>query len=326
MRLSIIIALYNTEKFIRNCLNSVYDGSFLNAEEFEVIVINDGSTDGSVEIVKELMNTHQNILLLNKENGGQSSARNIGFSMASGDYLFCLDSDDFLDSFELKKSLDLCYRLKLDLLPVDSDKYDENYQKLLNKSPKYKASNKIISGGMLLTSGFIIGSMCKYIYRKEIVDNFELKLTEGIFHEDEEFVTKFISRSKRIYKVDSLVYHQVIRSESTTNKKSTEHRKRLLFDLITVILNLENYRSNFGVNSLESKGLKMKINQLLISILIRMRTENIEKKICSEIVCILNNKGLLPIKIGYSAFKFWPAVLIYNNKTLRNLYLFGWNS
>src|SRR5690606_24862994 len=84
MKLSIIIALYNTEKYIEKCIRSIYLNNTLSLNEFEVIVINDGSTDNSQIIVEDLKNDFTNIILINKENGGQSSARNIGFKIAKG--------------------------------------------------------------------------------------------------------------------------------------------------------------------------------------------------------------------------------------------------
>ena len=95
MRLSIIIPMYNAEKYIRRCVTSIYhQGLVLN--DFEVIVINDGSTDSSVQIIKNLCQVYTNLILINKENEGQGAARNLGIDMARGNYLFFIDSDDYL--------------------------------------------------------------------------------------------------------------------------------------------------------------------------------------------------------------------------------------
>ena len=85
MRLSIIIPMYNAENYIERCVNSVYRQG-LSLSDFEVIIINDGSTDNSAKIVGVLCQAYTNLFLLNKRNGGQGAARNIGIEKAKGDY------------------------------------------------------------------------------------------------------------------------------------------------------------------------------------------------------------------------------------------------
>lgn len=321
MKLSIIIALYNTDKYIAKCIESIYDKMELSDDEFEVVVINDGSTDRSASIVRSYFNKKKNLILLNKKNGGQSSARNLGFTVAKGKYFFCLDSDDFVDASKLKQALDLCIKLDLDLLPIDADKYDENYNKLNLNSPSYKSFTDITTGGEFMNSKLIIGSMCKYLYKREILENNNLKLTEGIFHEDEEFVTKFISHSKKIIKIDLLVYHQVIRSNSTMNSKSVKHREKLLYDLTTVVSNLDNYSCNFQDGSLENIGIRKKSNQILMSLFLRLKSESINKKTTIEILSKLKEFNLMPINLKYLSMKYWPIAIIFNNNILRKIYL-----
>src|SRR5690554_1450597 len=224
MNLSIIIALYNTEKYIRKCVESIYENNNLETTTFEVIVINDGSTDNSPNIVKELQEKYANLILLNKENGGQSSARNQGFKIAKGEYIFCLDSDDFINSYELVKALSFCKEKNLDLLPINLTKYNEDIEPLKTIKDNYEGLNQIINGGEFLNRYVIYGSMCRYIYKKSIMENNNLYLTEGIYHEDEEFVVKFISYCNTISYQNHLVYHQIVRNNSTTKNQDKAHR------------------------------------------------------------------------------------------------------
>src|SRR5690554_1785104 len=126
MKLTIIIALYNTEQYIEKCIRSVYLNNKLPLSNFEIIVINDGSTDKSQNIVENLQIEYSNIILINKENGGQSSARNRGFKIAKGKYIFCLDSDDFIVAPEMVEALSYCMEKNLDMLPLFYQRYTEN--------------------------------------------------------------------------------------------------------------------------------------------------------------------------------------------------------
>ena len=91
-KFSIIIPVYNTSKYLDRCLDSIFNQYYKN---YEVIIINDGSTDDSDIIIKNKIKTKKNVLYISKDNGGLSSARNAGVNVSSGEYLLFLDSDDY---------------------------------------------------------------------------------------------------------------------------------------------------------------------------------------------------------------------------------------
>lgn len=93
MKVSIIIPIYNTEKYLKRCLDSVFGQDYDN---IEVILVDDGSTDGSSDIIKEYLQQHNNAILIKQENGGVGAARNAGLAVATGEYLCFVDSDDFI--------------------------------------------------------------------------------------------------------------------------------------------------------------------------------------------------------------------------------------
>ncbi|MEI0606088.1 glycosyltransferase family 2 protein [Brachyspira pulli] len=92
---SIIIPVYNVSKYLRTCLDSVINQTY---KDLEIICINDGSTDDSLEILKEYSNKDNRIIIIDKKNAGVSAARNDGIEKSSGEYLFCMDSDDYIDN------------------------------------------------------------------------------------------------------------------------------------------------------------------------------------------------------------------------------------
>src|SRR5690606_2197423 len=261
MKLSIIIALYNTEKYIEKCLRSIYLNNQLPLNEYEVIVINDGSSDKSREIVEELLIEFSNIILLNKENGGQSSARNRGFSIAKGEYIFCLDSDDSVEARKMVNALNYCKDKSLDMLTIFYQRFTEENYLLPSKKDIYPIIDKPITGGQFLNKFGISGCMWRYFYKTSIIKDNELYLTEGIYHEDEEFIIKFLSYTKRIAYQRHLVYNHLVRSDSTVNKKNKPHRIKLLKDILTVIKHLNLHKDNFKDNEQVYNGISKKIEQ-----------------------------------------------------------------
>ena len=99
-KVSVIVPVYNVEQYLSDCLESICRQTL---KGIEIIVVNDGSTDNSLSIIKSFQQKYSNIKLINKKNGGLSSARNAGIDMAVGEYLFFVDSDDFIDLDTLEK-------------------------------------------------------------------------------------------------------------------------------------------------------------------------------------------------------------------------------
>lgn len=320
MQLSIIIPLYNTERYIERCIRSIYTNNNLSHDNYEVLVINDGSTDNSRTIVERLQCEFTNIKLINKENGGQSTARNIGFDLAKGRYIFCLDSDDSLEMEKLVIALEYAIRNELDMLPIFFRTYDENHVLLVQNEDNYPIINNAETGGEFMTRYVISGSMWRYLYRTALILENNLRLTEGIYHEDEEFVVKFMSFSKKIAYQRHLVYNHIVRGDSTVNKKDKKHRVKLLKDLLVVIENLDTHRKLFLSSSREYQGLSKKIEQLLVSVFLRMKRERLTYREAGFFINEMKNMGLYPLKIQYLGFKFKGVSMLFNNTILNRLY------
>ena len=107
IQLSIIIPVYNVEKYIRTCIESIFRQG-LNEDDFEVIIVNDGSKDRSVEVIQDLIKLHENTIIMNQENQGSSVARNNGIAAAKGEYILMPDPDDLLIESFGNKSRSSC--------------------------------------------------------------------------------------------------------------------------------------------------------------------------------------------------------------------------
>ncbi|WP_288883521.1 glycosyltransferase family 2 protein [Pedobacter panaciterrae] len=320
MKLSIVIALYNTEAYIERCIRSIYNQNELSIDEYEVFVINDGSTDEGQKIVEKLQAEFSNIRLVNKENGGQSTARNIGFDLATGNYFFCLDSDDFVDANALTKALNYCEQRNLDMLPIFYRRFSESYEQLPERTDNYPIIDEVITGGDFMNRFVVSGSMWRYFYKTSVLRDNNLQLTEGIYHEDEEFIVKFLSYSKKISYQRHLVYNHIVRANSTVNKKDKKHRIRLLNDLSSVINSLDKHRDDFKKDSSEYIGISKKVEQLTVSIFLRMKADKLNFEEAEYFVANLYQVGLFPIQIKNLSINFKLAAKLLNNRLLRRLY------
>lgn len=139
MELSIIVPVYNVEKYVRSCIESIYKQG-LDEECFEVIIVNDGTPDRSIEMITDIIAAHQNIAVINQENQGLSVARNNGIKAAKGEYILMPDSDDLLIGDSLKPLLEKALETKVDLVVADfltmTDEEIDDFYKKEFKQPK----------------------------------------------------------------------------------------------------------------------------------------------------------------------------------------------
>lgn len=150
IRISFIIPAYNSSNTLEDCVRSIENQFPKDSEDYEIIIINDGSTDNTWNIISNLKNQNRNIRAINKSNGGVSSARNAGIDIAVGKYVYFVDSDDFLLPDSIANQIDTMDILNLDTLMVSSlstrlfnPEYKRNNQSYKNKDIANKERRKI---------------------------------------------------------------------------------------------------------------------------------------------------------------------------------------
>lgn len=323
MNLSIIIALFNTDQYIEECIKSIYLNNNLLLEDFEVIVINDGSTDNSKNIVLQLTKEYSNLILLNKENGGQSSARNVGFYLAKGKYILCLDSDDYIDGSKLDFFINKGIKYDLDIIAFDCVTIDAKGANLRDNKYNYKsASVNTVPVVDFVNKNGLLGAMCLYFYKREILITNNLRLTEGIKHEDEEFVTLFFSLSNFIGFYNYKLYYYRIHNMSSMNNEDLKLQKNLVFDLVIVSRNLRDqslFISNDGMKGIIQK----KYSQLLISLVLKSKNLKFSTVEKNHLFSTLHTYDLYPFKI-YSILSYKKRAFLFllNNKVFKKLFYY----
>ena len=144
MKLSIVLPIYNTESYLKRCLDSVFNQD-LSETDYELIAINDGSTDGCLAILKDYESKHKNLVVIDQKNAGDSEARNRGLEKARGTYLTFLDSDDAIEHFSLGTIMAKAEKENLDILYLRMTQYDENGN-FLQEMPPIGDDNTILPG------------------------------------------------------------------------------------------------------------------------------------------------------------------------------------
>ena len=249
---SIIIPVYNVEKFLRRCLDSICNQTYKN---IEIIIVNDGSPDNSQMIIDEYANKDNRIISIIQENGGLSEARNSGMGVAKGKYLMFVDSDDYIENNCVYLLVDNAYRTQADIIIAN--------KKILNINGKYSYGidfeNKVLSKNELETTSlkydYFLGrgygvSACAKLYNNNFIKTIGLKFEKNneIFAEDRLFNLKCYTYDPKISLINEAVYIYCINNTSITQTYKPFLPERYLALLenfhnhITTLNKLEEYR------------------------------------------------------------------------------------
>lgn len=246
-KVSVIVPVYNVEKYITKCLNSLINQTL---DDLEIIVVNDGSKDGSEEIIKEFKKSHKNIIYVKKENGGLSSARNFGLLYATGEYIAFLDSDDYVDRTLYQKMYEKAKATNSDYVECDfywmypdHQKHDIGY--------RYKDKKEMFAKARVVAWN-------KLIKRGLITDN-KLQFPEGLYYEDIEFFYKLLPHINKFAFVEEPLIYYVQRENSIVNKQ--DHRTKQIFIILDNVINY--YKEN-GIYEEYEKEIEYTYTRLLL--------------------------------------------------------------
>ena len=251
MKLSIIVPVYNVADYLAKCLDSLL-AQDLSLNEYEIIVVNDGSTDNSGEIAEEYSKKYSNIILINQENQGLSAARNTGIANAKGEYVQFVDSDDYLEPNVLGTLMNQIYEEDLDVLRFDyqnvrilSDNQYEVFQPY--KFPhQVDISKDVVDGETYMNNrmGYACYA-CQFVIRHKLTGTFK----PGIYFEDTEWMPRMMLSAKRVNSSSLIVYNYLLREGSITNAVCKEKQRKVLEDKIKLVESLLKYQQNVSDNS-----------------------------------------------------------------------------
>ncbi|WP_130891428.1 glycosyltransferase family 2 protein [Fusobacterium ulcerans] len=258
--LSVIVAAYNVEKYIEKCINSLVNQTYKN---LEILVVNDGSTDNTKEIMEKYEKEYKNLKLLNKENGGLSSARNYGINHSKGEYITFVDGDDYVDEEMYEEMLDKMIR-------ENSDMCICNFRKIYSNKIKIPKLNYTLFKGelvhnFLLRHDEIFAISCNKIYKKEIIINNNIFFINKAFFDDLGFNSKYILYTRKVSIVNKAFYNYIQREGSITKGKVyNPYIEKAILDLnnnLKLFYKNHNFYEKYKL-SLEGIYIRMKIYKI----------------------------------------------------------------
>ena len=216
--LSVILPVYNVEEYIRECLESIFRQG-LSDTEFEVIMVNDGTPDNSIGVISDIVNQHNNIIILNQENKGVSYARNTGLSKAQGEYVYFVDPDDLLLDNSLSVLLPKLVSTKVDVLMAQFVKFSDGEDVEDYSHVSFRTGYEKLKTGIDAFVEDLSPYEC-YIWRMLFRRNF--LITKGIKfkpfrYEDTLYCQESLLKAKNCMIVDNLIYAYRLRKGSFTS-------------------------------------------------------------------------------------------------------------
>ena len=249
-QLSIIVPVYNVELYIRPCVESIFRQG-LREEDFEVILVNDGTQDNSFGVIEDIIEEHNNVIVLEQLNQGLSMARNNGLVKACGQYVLFLDSDDLLVDNTLSRLLSFISGNTIDLLIAELIKLNNADITLFNGIQLENCMTEIKSAKEAFLFDFNPKQCyaCRILYRRMFLIEKKLQFIPGIFFEDVPFTTECYLRANQCIKTSLTFY--IYRQRENSIVSSINIKK--IFDMNTVIAHLWKMKQTFSL-PLELQG------------------------------------------------------------------------
>lgn len=318
-KVSIIVPIYNVEGYLSKCLDSIIRQTYSN---IEIILVNDGSTDNCLEICNNYKKKDRRIVVIDKENGGLSEARNTGIEISTGKYIMFIDSDDWISINMVEKLYDLIYEANACIAQCDFIRvYDEKQINTSKEKEKIMVmNNRDILKRIYDKNGVKNTVVWNKLYSKKLFDN--IRFPVGKLHEDEFTTYKILDSCTKIIDTNEIMYYYRQREGSIVN--SEFNIKKL--DVITAIEERIDYFNKKGYKDLELYA-RIQLLNLFRSFYVKIYDSNIENKDCylKNILYyarkyyfryIVNNCIDFKSKLIITLFIFTPRIyyIIYKNK------------
>lgn len=233
--LSIIVPMYNAEKYIGTCLDSILN-SDLTQDEYEIIVIDDGSTDNGPNIAREVVAKNPHMTYLTQANQGQSVARNNGIKQCQGKYVWCVDSDDRLDNHVKGVVETLKTNPSLDIMAMQERQITEGGTFVgIHCSQPTVTHGKVMKGREAIIQGYNPSSACALVIRKGFMEEYGLYFHVGMTHQDVELSYRLFAYADDVLFTDLIPYVYILHHSSTSQSLDPSRKIRYLSDDSLVI-------------------------------------------------------------------------------------------
>lgn len=293
MNLSVIVPVYNVAGYLKKCIESIYIQD-LEIDSYEVIAVNDGSTDTSLEVLNELRQKYHTLNIVSQENQGLSGARNTGLEYAKGKYILFVDSDDTILPNILSELVKLSDLNKLDMLEFGAAGISED-NKITYKA-QATTNSKVLTGEEYLHQINYINSACNKFYNLDFLNKHHLRFMPNVYIEDIEFNTQAVFYSKRIMAIDTIMAHFLQRDGSITRTVNFSKTKKMVYDIYTVLKSIDTFNEEkVTANSVAYIPLKKRVSNLVATMLLRAFKDTPDSQIAKDLITKLKKDNLYPI-------------------------------
>lgn len=291
-KVSVIIPVYNVEIYLDRCLESVLNQTYKN---IEIIIVNDGSTDNSADICYKYSKIDSRVIFIDQINKGVSSARNAALKKASGNYIYFIDSDDYIENNTIELLLKTCIKDKTDIVSCNYYKEQVNGKRevIIKKDSFIMDKETFIKE--LIDPNSISGFLWNKFYKKDLIDVNICKFDETVkIMEDLLFNLEISEKVKKVSYLDYPLYHYIQRDNSALNNKDILKMKSSLSVYLKIIFLLEKYYI-LGVN-------RFKLLYIINSLISKNYSTNLKIEEIEEIN--LNIKKFINEKVFFSNGNF----------------------
>lgn len=239
MFLSFIIPVYNTEDYIAECLNSLLNQN-IPTDEYEIICVNDGSKDSSLDILNKYALAHSNIHVIDQQNSGVSVARNVGLEHANGDYIWFIDSDDLIKENCLHEIKTI----------ISTNEYD----RIIINTRTFKTTDDLFSKETALNGAWKDSVVWRSIFKKNFLNDNNLRFHPGLnFGEDALYIFESFRCKPKTLEADLLIYyHRNVAGSASNNNTSSFLKKRTQSTLTEAKIVQQYYERNDGIYPTET--------------------------------------------------------------------------
>ncbi|WP_313098817.1 glycosyltransferase [Epilithonimonas sp.] len=313
MNISFIIPVYNVEKYVAKAVDSVINNNW-GQYTFEIVVVDDESPDNSIDIVRHIQNQNPkaDIKIFSQKNKGLGGARNTGISNASGDYIFFLDSDDYILQNIFVDLLNKTYQNNLDVLEFAAKRVDE-VGRVTDEVFHISTEHRVLTGEDYVREVNFANSACNKLYRREFLLSESITFIERVFIEDAPFNVEVFLKAKRVEADDvvAVAYLQNLNS-ITRSKRSGDYLEKFINDSITITARI-NHLSNLYQQKESRNKIRSKVAFFLAGILRMILLSNNFNKV--------QKKNAFRMLKSNSLFPYYQKT----NSIVRTLFLYSVN-
>lgn len=294
--LSFIIPAYNAEPYLKECLDSIARLD-MRGRRHEIIVVNDGSADGTADILREYVQEHTEVQVITQENRGLSAARNAGMQVAEGEYICFVDADDRL--FAAKVPVEMLEKHQADIFSVNALQAD--YVGRRSPYRRYVPPYELLMPARLFMQGRnLMPCVWSYLWRTAFLRKAQLSFVEGMYHEDEDFTPRAFAQAQTFMALKVDWYERRLHAESITTTANKTVQQQKIRDMVRALRHLE----ELAMDSSELRScLQYKLDYLAVDTLRMLLRQHHSCTFRREIVKELKAMGYFPLR-WHSEWKY----------------------